>query len=100
MSKKALCAFLDKEIDQTRARRLFSLHLKATMMKVSDPIIFGHGVRAYYKDAFEKHASIFDEIGVDYTNGIGDAYEKIKQLPAEQAGKIEADLDACFENRS
>jgi len=98
MSKKALCAFLDKEIAQTKPDVLFSLHLKATMMKISDPIMFGHGVRAYYKDAFEKHATVFDEIGVDTRNGVGDAYEKIKQLPAEQAAKIEADLNACVEN--
>ena len=98
MSKKALCAFLKKEIDQTESGVLFSLHLKATMMKISDPIIFGHGVRAYYKDAFEKHATVFEEIGVDTRNGVGDAYEKIKQLPTEQAAKIEADLDACVEN--
>ena len=98
MSKKALCAFLEKEIARTRPGVLFSLHLKATMMKISDPIIFGHGVRAYYKDAFEKHAAVFEEIGVDTRNGVGDAYEKIKQLPAEQAAKIEADLNACVEN--
>ena len=98
MSKKALCAFLEKEIARTKPGVLFSLHLKATMMKISDPIIFGHGVRAYYKDAFEKHAAVFEEIGVDTRNGVGDAYEKIKQLPAEQAAKIEADLNACVEN--
>ncbi|MDG1231704.1 MAG: NADP-dependent isocitrate dehydrogenase [Pseudomonadales bacterium] len=98
MSKKALCAFLEQEIAQTEPGVLFSLHLKATMMKISDPIIFGHGVRAYYRDAFEKHAAVFEEIGVDTRNGIGDAYEKIKQLPAEQAAKIEADLNACTEN--
>lgn len=98
MSKKALCAFLEKEIAQTKPGILFSLHLKATMMKISDPIMFGHGVRAYYKDAFEKHAAVFEEIGVDTRNGVGDAYEKIKQLPAEQAAKIEADLNACVEN--
>ena len=68
------------------------------MMKISDPIIFGHGVRAYYETAFEKHAAVFEEIGVDTRNGVGDAYEKIKQLPAEQAAQIEADLNACVEN--
>ncbi len=98
MSKKALCAFLENEIAQTETGVLFSLHLKATMMKISDPIIFGHGVRAYYKDAFKKHAAVFEEIGVDTRNGVGDAYEKIKQLPADQAAMIEADLNACFEN--
>ena len=98
MSKTALCTFLDKEIEQTDPGVLFSLHLKATMMKVSDPIIFGHGVRAYYKNAFEKHSSIFEEIGVDTRNGVGDAYEKINALPKEQAAAIKLDLDACFEN--
>ncbi|MBT5702790.1 MAG: NADP-dependent isocitrate dehydrogenase [Gammaproteobacteria bacterium] len=98
MSKKALCAFLKKEITRTEPGVLFSLHLKATMMKISDPIIFGHGVRAYYETAFEKHAAVFEEIGVDTRNGVGDAYEKIKQLPAEQAAQIEADLNACVEN--
>ena len=98
MSKTALCTFLDKEIEQTDPGVLFSLHLKATMMKVSDPIIFGHGVRAYYKNAFEKHSNIFEEIGVDTRNGIGDAYEKINTLPKEQAAAIKLDLDACFEN--
>lgn len=98
MSKKALCAFLKKEVTRTEPGVLFSLHLKATMMKISDPIIFGHGVRAYYESAFEKHAAVFEEIGVDTRNGVGDAYEKIKQLPAEQAALIEADLNACVEN--
>jgi isocitrate dehydrogenase len=98
MSKTALCTFLDKEIEQTDPGVLFSLHLKATMMKVSDPIIFGHGVRAYYKNAFDKHSNIFEEIGVDTRNGIGDAYEKINTLPKEQAAAIKLDLDACFEN--
>ena len=98
MSKQALCTFLDKEIEETEPGVLFSLHLKATMMKISDPIIFGHGVRAYYKNAFEKHASIFEELGVDTRNGVGDAYEKIKALPEEHAAEIKLDLDACFEN--
>ena len=98
MSKNALCAFLEKEIAATDPDVLFSLHLKATMMKESDPIMFGHCVRVYYKDAFEKHAATFEELSVDANNGIGEAYEKIKQLPADQADAIRADLDACFEN--
>lgn len=98
MSKKALCSFLEEQIAGTEAGVLFSLHLKATMMKVSDPIMFGHCVRAYYKSAFEKHAAVFEELGVDANNGIGDAYDKIGQLPAEQAGQIKADLDACLES--
>lgn len=96
MSKKALCAFLEKEIAATEDDVLFSLHLKATMMKVSDPIMFGHCVRTYYKDAFEKHAAVFEELGVDANNGVGDAYEKIALLPADEAAAIRADLDACL----
>ena len=98
MSKKALCEFLNQEIANTEDGVLFSLHLKATMMKVSDPIMFGHCVRAYYKDAFEKHAAVFEELGVDANNGVGDAYEKIQSLPSDQAAEIKADLDACLEN--
>ena len=98
MSKKALCEFLNHEIAETDEGVLFSLHLKATMMKVSDPIIFGHAVRAYYKSAFEKHAKVFEELGVDANNGIGDAYEKIAQLSEEKCDIIQADLDACLTN--
>ncbi len=96
MSKKALCSFLDEQIASTEEGVLFSLHLKATMMKVSDPIMFGHCVRTYYKTAFEKHAAVFEELSVDASNGVGDAYEKIQQLPADQAAEIKADLDACM----
>jgi isocitrate dehydrogenase len=98
MSKKALCSFLEEQIASTEDGVLFSLHLKATMMKVSDPIMFGHCVRAYYKAAFEKHAAVFEQLGVDANNGVGDAYEKIQQLPADQAAEIKADLDACMAN--
>lgn len=98
MSKKALCSFLEEQIAATEDGVLFSLHLKATMMKVSDPIMFGHCVKAYYKAAFEKHAAVFEELGVDVNNGVGDAYEKIQQLPADQAAEIKADLDACMTN--
>ena len=98
MSKKALCSFLEAQIAATEPGVLFSLHLKATMMKVSDPIMFGHCVRAYYRAAFEKHAVMFEKLGVDASNGIGDAYEKIQQLPADQAAGIRADLDACLQN--
>ena len=96
MSRQALCSFLEEQIEATEAGVLFSLHLKATMMKVSDPIMFGHCVRAYYKNAFDKHAKIFEELGVDANNGVGDAYEKLASLPAEQADAIKADLDACL----
>ena len=98
LSKKALCSFLEEQIASTEDGVLFSLHLKATMMKVSDPIMFGHCVRAYYKTAFEKHAAVFEQLGVDANNGVGDAYEKIQQLPADQAAEIKADLDACMAN--
>ena len=96
MSKKALCEFLDHEMAATDKDVLFSLHLKATMMKVSDPIMFGHAVRAYYKSAFEKHAKVFEELSVDANNGIGDAYEKLAQLSDEKRETIQADLDACL----
>ncbi|MFT7218427.1 MAG: isocitrate dehydrogenase [Candidatus Azotimanducaceae bacterium] len=98
MSKKALCEFLEKEIAATQPGVLFSLHLKATMMKISDPILFGHGVRAYYQAALAKHAGVMVEIGFDANNGINDAYEKIKTLPEAQAAEIKADLDACLED--
>jgi isocitrate dehydrogenase len=98
LSKTALCAFLEKEIAATEPGVLFSLHLKATMMKVSDPIMFGHCVRTFYRSAFEKHAAVFEQLGIDANNGVGDAYEKIQQLPSEQAEQIKADLNACFED--
>ncbi len=96
MSRQALCDFLEKEVVATEDGVLFSLHLKATMMKVSDPIIFGYGVLAYYKEAFDKHAAIFEQLGVSPRNGVGDAYEKIESLPAAQRDEIRADLDACL----
>lgn len=98
MSKKALCAFLEKEIASTEDSVLFSLHLKATMMKVSDPIMFGHCVRAYYRNALEKHADALERVGFDANNGIGDAYEKIQTLSDDQAATIKADLDACLKS--
>ena len=96
MSIDALCTFLNQEITNTEPGVLFSLHLKATMMKVSDPIIFGHAVKTYYAAAFEKHGAVFEELGVDPNNGIGDVYEKINGLPVEQSGSIRADLDRCL----
>ena len=96
MSKDALCQFYDEQIASTEQGVLFSLHLKATMMKVSDPIIFGHAVKAYYRDAFNKHADVFAELGVDANNGVGDAYDKIESLPEAQRDEIKADLDACL----
>jgi isocitrate dehydrogenase len=99
MSKKALVAFFEKEIEDARANNLLlSLHLKATMMKVSDPIMFGHAVRAFYKDVFSKHATTFAEIGVDPSNGLGDVYAKIKTLSEDKRAQIEADIQAVYKN--
>ncbi len=96
----ALRAFYTKEIESAREQGvLFSLHLKATMMKVSDPIMFGHCVRAYYSDVFAKHGALFDEIGVDANNGIGDVYAKIEELPEAQRDEIKADIAAVYETR-
>tara|TARA_R110002073_G_scaffold5619_9_gene34525 strand:- start:1653 stop:3863 length:2211 start_codon:yes stop_codon:yes gene_type:complete len=96
ISKKALQSFLQAQIQDAKAQGvLFSYHLKATMMKVSDPILFGHGVLAFYKAAFDKHHDVFEQLGVDPNNGVGDAYSKIESLPADQAAEIRADLDAC-----
>ncbi|MBL6991730.1 MAG: NADP-dependent isocitrate dehydrogenase [Bacteriovoracaceae bacterium] len=78
---------------------LFSLHLKATMMKVSDPIMFGHAVEVYFKDAFLKHGEVFKEVGVDCRNGLGDIYKKIQSLPEDKIKEIEADLAACYKSR-
>jgi len=100
MDCAALSEFFAREIDAAKDEGvLFSLHLKATMMKVSDPIMFGHCVRAYYGDVFEKHGTLFDELGVDANNGIGDAYAKIAELPEAQRAEIEADLNAVYETR-
>lgn len=100
LSKQALCDFLAKQIDDAKSKNiLLSLHLKATMMKVSDPIIFGHAVKVYYKEVFDKHAAVFAELGVDPNNGVGDVYSKIQALPADQRGKIEADIQACYKKR-
>jgi len=100
MSVKALSRFLAEQIEISKKNGvLFSLHMKATMMKVSDPIIFGHAVKVFYKDVFEKHAGTIAALGVDVKNGLGDLYAKIETLPSEQKAAIEADLDAVYENR-
>ncbi|MDX9737621.1 NADP-dependent isocitrate dehydrogenase [Azonexus hydrophilus] len=100
MSKKALCEFYEKELEDCRqAGILFSLHVKATMMKVSHPIVFGHCVKIYYKDAFAKHAKTFEELGVNVNNGMVDLYEKIKTLPESKHDEIIRDLHACHEHR-
>ncbi|MBA9079607.1 NADP-dependent isocitrate dehydrogenase [Rufibacter quisquiliarum] len=99
MSKKALRAFFEKEIAEAKASGiLLSLHLKATMMKVSDPIMFGHAVTVFFKDVFEKHAEALKEAGVDPNNGLGDVYSKIQKLSADKREAIEADLKAAIEN--
>ena len=100
MSKKALCAFYEKELaDCKEAGILFSLHVKATMMKVSHPIVFGHCVKIYYKEAFEKHGKLFDELGINVNNGMATLYEKIQTLPSSVREEIERDLHACHEHR-
>jgi isocitrate dehydrogenase len=97
MSKKALVAFLEAQVADARARGvLYSLHMKATMMKVSDPIIFGHAVRAYFKPLFDKHGQTFEALGVDVNNGFGDLVSKIASLPDDQRAAIEADIKAVF----
>jgi isocitrate dehydrogenase len=100
MSVKALRAFYETEINAAKAEDiLLSLHVKATMMKVSDPILFGHAVTTYYKDVFTKYANIFAELGVNPNNGIGDVYAKIKALPDDQRAAIETDLQATYATR-
>jgi isocitrate dehydrogenase len=98
MSAKHLRTFLDEQIRDSKERDvLFSLHLKATMMKVSDPIIFGHGVRAYFADVFETHGDVLESIGVNVNNGLGDLLEAIQELPAGERASIEADVAAAYE---
>ncbi len=100
MNRNALCEFLKEVIDDVKPQGvLMSLHLKATMMKVSDPIIFGHAVAVYYRDVFKKHAEKFELLGVDPNNGIGDVYTKIDNLPENERAEIEADIQACYSNR-
>ena len=100
MSKKALRQFVAAEIEDAKKQGvLFSVHLKATMMKVSDPIMFGQIVAEFYKDALEKHADVLKEIGFNLNNGIGDLYARIKALPAEKQAEIEADIQAVYANR-
>ncbi|SFO70723.1 isocitrate dehydrogenase [Variovorax sp. OK605] len=100
MSKKALLAFYEKEIeDAHKTGVMFSLHVKATMMKVSHPIVFGHCVKIFYKEAFEKHGKLFDELGINVNNGMVDLYTKIATLPQSTQDEIKRDLHACHENR-
>lgn len=100
MSKKALCDFYEQEMEDARKTGvMFSLHVKATMMKISHPIVFGHAVRIFYKEAFEKHGKLFDELGVNVNNGMVDLYDKIATLPESKREEIARDLHACHEHR-
>jgi isocitrate dehydrogenase len=100
MSKKALCEFYEEQLEDARKTGvMFSLHVKATMMKVSHPIVFGHCVRIFYKDAFAKHGKLFDELGINVNNGMINLYEKIATLPESKREEIERDLHACHEHR-
>ncbi|MSQ54926.1 MAG: NADP-dependent isocitrate dehydrogenase [Betaproteobacteria bacterium] len=100
MSKQALCAFYEKELEHARNNDLlFSLHVKATMMKVSHPIVFGHAVRVFYKDLFDKHGKLFAELGVNVNHGFAGVLEKIRTLPQDKRNEIEADIKACEAKR-
>jgi isocitrate dehydrogenase len=100
MSRKALVAFLDQQIALAKAEGiLFSLHLKATMMKVSDPIIFGYAVRVFFKDLIAKHGTTLDALGVNFNNGFGDLVAKLDQLAPEKRAEIEADIQAAYASR-
>ncbi|MBK6651051.1 MAG: NADP-dependent isocitrate dehydrogenase [Betaproteobacteria bacterium] len=100
MSKKALCDFYEKEIEDARKTGvMFSLHVKATMMKVSHPIVFGHCVKIFYREAFEKHGALFKELGVNVNNGMANLYDKITSLPQSKQDEIKRDLHACHEHR-
>jgi isocitrate dehydrogenase len=97
MRKKALVVFLEKQIAEAKKEGvLFSLHLKATMMKVSDPILFGHAVKVFFKDLIAKHAATLKELGVDFNNGFGDLAAKIQSLPADKKAAIETDIQAAY----
>ena len=100
MSKKALLEFYEFEMEDARKTGvMFSLHVKATMMKVSHPIVFGHAVRIFYREAFEKHGALFDELGVNVNNGMATLYDKIATLPTSKRDEIVRDLHACHEHR-
>jgi len=100
MSRRALREFLEAQMEDAKKQGvLFSIHMKATMMKVSDPKIFGHAVSVYYKDVFDKYAATFQQLGVDPDNGIGDLYIKIKALPDDQRKAIEADIQEVYKKR-
>ena len=99
MSKNALLDFLKEQIEDAKDKNvLFSIHMKATMMKISDPIIFGHAVSVFFKDVFDKHSAVIEELGVDVNNGFGDLINKMQSLPEDQRTAIEADIKSCLEN--
>jgi isocitrate dehydrogenase len=100
LNKNTLVEFFEKEIAEAKQQDvLLSLHMKATMMKVSDPVIFGHAVKVYYKDVFEQYGELFEQLGVDVNNGIGDVYAKIESLPQEKQDEIKAALDKVYESQ-
>ena len=100
MSKKALVKFFEEQIEDAKARGvLFSLHMKASMMKVSDPIIFGHCVRVFFQELIEKHSDTITELGVDFNNGLGDLYTKMQSLPEAKRAEIEADINEIYRKR-
>ncbi|MGB0956141.1 MAG: NADP-dependent isocitrate dehydrogenase, partial [Panacagrimonas sp.] len=100
MSKKALCEFYEEQMqDAHKTGMMFSLHVKATMMKVSHPIVFGHAVKIFYKEAFAKHGKLFDELGVNVNNGLVDLESKMASLPSSLREEINADMHACHEHR-
>jgi isocitrate dehydrogenase len=100
LNVRSLRKFYEEQIeDAKKTGVLLSLHLKATMMKISDPVMFGHAVMVYYKDVFEKHAALFKELGVNPSNGLGDVYAKIETLPPEKKAEVEADIQAVYKTR-
>jgi isocitrate dehydrogenase len=100
MRRRALRAFIEEQIEDAKGRGvLFSVHLKATMMKVSDPILFGHVVSVYFKDVYDKHAALFKDLGIHPNNGLGDLYSRIADLPDDKKAEIEADIEAVYTKR-
>lgn len=99
MSLRQLTEFFEREIEDAHEKGLLlSLHLKATMMKVSDPIMFGACVKVFYKDVFAKHRALFERLGVNPNNGLGDVYEKISKLSPAEKSQVEADIQECYTN--
>ncbi|MCW8108170.1 NADP-dependent isocitrate dehydrogenase [Alteromonas ponticola] len=100
MSKNALCKFFEEQIEDAKnSNVLFSLHVKATMMKVSHPIVFGHCVKVFYKELFDKYGELFNELGVNPNNGLGSVYDKISSLPESQRSEIQKDINKCYADR-